>query len=452
MIAATQQSRISTEPNSEAIFAGALQQLVMRYSLSWLAAGCATGFIIAFLLFCPAAGKALGEFSYGRWLPVHLNIQLYGWSALPMVGVLLKGFLRPGRTALFHAHAVLGIWSLALLMGGVSWLAGETSGKLFLDWSGLPLLLYMSALGALWAVIGWHYLLDLIAPLPGRRLSLPMLFLKGTLLAGLSVVPLALYHVSQRSNYPAIDPGTGGPTGASLLASTLGIILVLALIPRFLGLVRKPGANALAFWIWFGLAVADYLAIDHGTSSHRDWRQIGAVAMLLGSAPLLIGYLRGFQWNERSGLWLNGALCWWGLLVSMGFIVFLPGVLDRVKFTHALIAHADLAMPGLMTSINMLILANLATPPAGAIRSITGRRAFWLWQGALAIQVVLLLGIAAMEAVDHGALWKTTGYSQLFFNLRLLTGISMGTAAALWVWSVWAGKDYEDASELNTQY
>jgi len=438
-----EQSRVSVEPNQESAFAGALQQLVIRYSLSWLAAGCTAGFMIAFLLFHPTFGNVLGEFSYGRWMPVHLNFQLYGWSALPVVGVLLKAFLRPGRTALGQARFVLGFWSLALAMGGVSWFAGETSSKLFLDWAGWPRLLFMAALSVLWGVLGWNYLLNLRSP--GRDSSRPVILLKGILLAGLAVVPWALYHVTERTNYPAIDPGTGGPTGSSLLASTLGIILVLAIIPRFLSLVRKPGANARAFWIWYALAVGYFLAIDHGNSSHRDWRQIGAVAMLLGGAPLLTSYLRGFRWNETSGPWLNATLCWWCSLVVMGFLVFLPGILDRVKFTHALIAHADLAMPGLITSLNMLILANLATPPSPAIGALTGRRAFWLWQAALAVQVVLLLGISAMEAVNHGELWKTNGYAQLFFNLRLLTGISMGTAAALWVWTAWTGKDYEHA-------
>jgi len=387
-----EQSRVSVEPNQESAFASSLQQLVIRYSLSWLAAGCTAGFMIAFLLFHPTFGNVLGEFSYGRWMPVHLNFQLYGWSALPMVGVLLKAFLKPGRAALGQARFVLGFWSLALAMGGVSWFAGETSSKLFLDWAGWPRLLFMAALAVLWGILGWNYLLGLRSP--GRDASRPVILLKGILLAGLAVVPWALYHVTERTNYPAIDPGTGGPTGSSLLASTLGIILVLAIIPRFLSLTS---------------------------------------------------YLRGFRWNENSGPWLKATLCWWCSLVVMGFLVFLPGILDRVKFTHALIAHADLAMPGLITSLNMLILANLATPPSPAIGVLTGRRAFWLWQAALAVQVVLLLGISGMEAVNHGELWKTNGYAQLFFNLRLLTGISMGTAAALWVWSAWTGKDYEHA-------
>ncbi len=426
----------------QSAFAGELQKLVLRYSLSWLAAGSMVGLLIALLLFRPTLGTALGEFTYGRWVPVHLNFQLYGWSSLPIVGVLLKGFLRPGASGLRQANLALGAWSMALGMGGVSWLAGETSGKLFLDWAGMPRLLFMLALALLWAVLVWNYLASLFGTsAPGMRTSRLMALVKGILLAGLAVVPWALYHVSQRQDHPAIDPGTGGPTGSSLLISTLGIVLVIILIPRLLSLRRRPDAVVRGFWIWFAAAGVYFLTLDHGNSSHRDWRQIGAVAMLLGGAPTLIAYLRQFQWNENARPWLTAVLCWWGSLVVMGFIVFLPGVLDRVKFTHALIAHADLAMPGLVTSLNMLILAHLAPSSSGSARAILGRPAFWLWQGALALQIVLLLAISAREGADSGELWKLTGHASLFFTARLITGISMGAAALLWVWSAWTGKE-----------
>lgn len=437
---------MTAAPRTQGAFADDFQRLVLRYTLSWLAAGTFFGFMMALLLLQPTLGKWLGEFSYGRLVPVHLNFVLFGWSALPIVGVLLKAFLRPGEAGLRQANLALGTWSLALAMGGVSWLGGETSGKLFLDWSGTPRWMFLLALALLWAILFWNYLASLLFPAsqslePSRSMTL----LKGVMLAGLSVVPWALYHVSERQNNPAIDPGTGGPTGSSLLISTLGIVLVIALIPRLLALPRKPGASAPAFWLWFAAAAGYFLFVEHGNSSHRDWRQICAVAMLLGGAPALIHYLRGFQWNENAAPWLTSVLCWWGSLVAMGFLDFLPGILDRVKFTHALIAHADLAMPGLVTSLNMLILANLAPPTSAAAQAITGRRAFWLWQGALVFQVVLLLGIAMMEATDPGELWNLYGYSTLFFSLRLITGISMFAAALLWLWSAWTGRKYESA-------
>ena len=419
-----------------------LQQLVLRYSLSWLAVGCSVGFLMILLLVCPTLGLALGEFSYGRWVTLHLNFQLYGWGSLPLVGVLLKSFLRPGPAGLHQANLALSAWSLALAMGGVSWLAGETSGKLFLDWAGTPLLLLVLALTLLWVILTWNYLASLFEANPsGRRDCLALTLIKGGLLATLTSVPWALHHVSQRQSYPAIDPGTGGPTGASLLDSTLGIVVVIALLPRLLSIPRKPGTAAPAFWIWFALASGYFLTLNHGNSSHRDWRQIGAMAMLLVGVPAFIQFLRQYQWNEKAGLWFTSVQCWWATLVAMGFIDFLPGVLDRAKFTNALIAHADVAMPGLLTSLNMLILGNLATPGSEASRAILGRRAFWLWQGALILQVVITVAIATREAADSGELWKVTGYASAFFTARLMTAISMGTAALIWVWRVWETAD-----------
>ena len=64
------------EPPTQSVFARELQQLVLRYSLTWLAAGSLVGFLMALLLLCPALGGALGELSYGRWVPVHLNIRI----------------------------------------------------------------------------------------------------------------------------------------------------------------------------------------------------------------------------------------------------------------------------------------------------------------------------------------------------------------------------------------
>lgn len=45
---------------------------------------------LAIVLLIPSAGGWLGEWTYGRWMPVHLNFQLYGWLNMPLVAWLLK--------------------------------------------------------------------------------------------------------------------------------------------------------------------------------------------------------------------------------------------------------------------------------------------------------------------------------------------------------------------------
>ncbi|MGD2113822.1 MAG: hypothetical protein PVG07_02145, partial [Acidobacteriota bacterium] len=69
--------------------APALADLVTLHSLGWLAAGNLVGLLLATLLLAPGAGSALAPLTYGRWMPVHWNAQLYGWLALPLVGLLL---------------------------------------------------------------------------------------------------------------------------------------------------------------------------------------------------------------------------------------------------------------------------------------------------------------------------------------------------------------------------
>src|SRR6266702_2964409 len=106
------------------------------HSLGWLYAANLIGVWLAILLLFPSAGHWMGAWSYGRWTPVHLNFQLYGWMALPLIAWAMRIYRADGDRVAPWSRAALVLWSLALTIGGVSWLQGESSGKLFLDWSG----------------------------------------------------------------------------------------------------------------------------------------------------------------------------------------------------------------------------------------------------------------------------------------------------------------------------
>lgn len=49
-----------------------------------------------------------------------------------------------------------------------------------------------------------------------------------------------------------------------------------------------------------------------------------------------------------------------------GWLTFLPGIPERLKFTNGLVAHAHLAMAGVVTSVNGMILNQL--DPARPLR------------------------------------------------------------------------------------
>ena len=213
------------------IMSAAVGRLTARHALGWLVAANLVGVWLAASLVWPALGDALEPFTYGRWMPLHLNWQLYGWCALPLVGALLAWCVDSRHPqATLHVRVALGAWTLALVAGGVAWLIGVTSGKLFLDWFGWARGLLSAAMVVLWTACAAHACWR--RGQPGERLNDGM---RRGLLLGLLFVPGLLYWAAGRDVYPAINPDSGGATGASLLGSTLGILTLYGLLPRLLG-------------------------------------------------------------------------------------------------------------------------------------------------------------------------------------------------------------------------
>ena len=122
-------------------------------------------------------------------------------------------------------------WSAALALGSVSWLAGGSSGKLFLEWSGAARVALPVAMAMLWLSLarGW---LAQRRSFSGRGVVLPAGRPGGltspALLLALLPVPAILYWASGPGVYPPFNPDSGGATGSSLLGSSLGIVAVLA--------------------------------------------------------------------------------------------------------------------------------------------------------------------------------------------------------------------------------
>ena len=52
------------------------------HNLFWLVLANAVGVLLATLLIVPRLNNILGEWTYGRWMSVHINLQLYGWCSL----------------------------------------------------------------------------------------------------------------------------------------------------------------------------------------------------------------------------------------------------------------------------------------------------------------------------------------------------------------------------------
>jgi cytochrome c oxidase cbb3-type subunit 1 len=401
-----------------------LARSVARHALAWLAAANAVGVLLAALLLWPQLNRALAPFTYGRWMPLHLDWQLYGWCSLPLIGALLAWMLAPDDTAgVRPARWALRAWSIALAAGGVSWLGGVTSGKLFLDWSGWARPLLPVAMTALWSVLA--------AATWARRNALGRVALAGRVaaLAALLPVPAVLYWSAGRAVYPSVNPDSGGATGAALLGSTLALVAIAGWLPHALGLRAAAEARRAKWIFWSGVVVsaAVFFAIDRGHASHHAPAQIVALGTLLAWAPLLAVYYRGFAWPVSAWRWLQAAWVWWTLLLASGWLTFWPGVSERFKFTDVLVAHAHLAMAGAVTSLGAALLAALGRAPGG------GAAGFWAWQLGLTVQLAALVALGVGETTDVGGYFAGSAWVTALLAVRLVAGVGMFGGSLAWL-------------------
>lgn len=406
---------------NEALLPMEIAQSVARHSLGWLVAANAVGVWLALALLWPEVGDGLAPLTYGRWMPLHHNWQLYGWCSLPWIGVLLTWCFAGRRPrAEQEMRWALRVWTFALLVGGLSWLAGNVSGKLFLDWHGWARGLLPAAMIVLWLVLAAHVRSKWAEwTLAARRW-------RAGVLGALATVPVVFYWSTARSVYPAVNPHSGGATGTSLLGSTLGIVTLFLALPELLRVTRECAAIRHK-WLG-GLLVGSwgvFALLDHGDVSHHVGAQSVALGVLLAWIPLLGLHWRACAWPAAARPWIWAALGWWALLVASGWTAFLPGFSEALKFTHGLVAHAHLAMAGLLTSVNGAILVTLCrrAAPLGV----------WLaWQLGCVVHVAALSVLGWFEVSHVAGLMLSEEWSQGWLLLRFAAGVSMTAASVVW--------------------
>jgi cytochrome c oxidase cbb3-type subunit 1 len=338
--------------------------------------------------------------------------------------------LPPPSVANRRASLALTVWCGALAAGAVSWLSGGASGKLFLSWSGAASLVFTGAQFYLWGV--------LVSGLRMRwRLGLDGNARRGidaTLLAALFFVPIALYISAQPQVYPPVNPHSGGATGHSLLASSLGIAGIGLALPILLGrrsrsAIRRPATIITSIYVfnWF-----IYAAMGHGNASNHDPAQIAGLSTLLAWPPLFVWWFRKFEWNANHHPWLISSALWTAFLVIDGMIIFLPSVLVGAKFTHSIVAHAHLAMAGLLTSLNLLMLVSLA--PASNLGGKLAGKIMWLTWNLAALGMVIALALLGWFEgrnpllVPYGGPIVTNVYV-----IRLVLGAVMAAVGLHWL-------------------
>ena len=398
---------------------------VAWHSLAWLVFANAVGVVIATLLVAPRLDHILGEWTYGRWMPVHINLQLYGWCSVPLLGFLFKVYGADRAGVAQWCRPALWIWSTALTAGAISWLTGHSSGKLFLDWTGYTRVLFPLAIAAVWCVLAFAMLRNSANQSRAVRIAK----IAGLLL--LLLVPFLIYIAASPDLYPPINPDTGGPTGASQLESALVVIAILLLLP--FGLTHRVRGRARQItiaWSVFAAEVLLCLALGRTSVSHHRPIQYISLGSLLVWLPLTPAYFRAFHWHPNTRRWRIAFLCWWSILLPTGWCLFLPGILDRIKFTDGLVAHSLLAMGGFASSLLIFVLVQLLGEKGWIFDKAWP---FYLWQASVLAYVALLFFAGWREGIQPAFVMTPGAARNAIYVLRLLLGSLMLIASAEWL-------------------
>jgi cytochrome c oxidase cbb3-type subunit 1 len=414
-------------PTAKPARAGGITSAV-HHALGWLVVGNAIGVMIAVLLLLPRLNIWLGEWTYGRWMMVHMNVLLFGWCGIPMLALLFRTYrIDRGRLSSW-SRPIVWLWSAALVIGSYSWLQGHSSGKLFLDWSGYSRVFFPLGLLCLWIFLALSLAIDrprqsaLGVTIAARILGLLALF----------PVPLALYMASSPNIYPAVNPDTGGPTGASQLESTLGVVLILLALPFAVAPRRRQKLRiVVVLWAVFLLELSLLAFLNHGDVSHRVPAQYLSLASVLVWIPLVPVYYNQFEWNPATRRWRTAFLAWWAGLVLTGWVMFLPGILDRFKFTDALVGHSLVAVAGFLSAYVVFTLIQILGESDSWIlnRSLS----FYAWNMGVLAYVIIIMIAGWFESTDPAFTIAPGPVRNLIYVIRLLTGISMLAGSLEWL-------------------
>jgi len=398
------------------------------HSLFWLVFANAIGVLIAILLLIPALNQELGEWTYGRWMMAHMNLELYGWTSLPLVGFLFRVYGADSSAAAQWCRPVLWVWSAALGVGVFSWLSGHSSGKLFLDWSGYARIVFPGALLMLWLLLVFALVANW-SDSENAAVAAKVAKLIGLVI--LLAVPFVLYIASNPNTYPPVNPDTGGPTGASQLESSLAVVAILLVLP--FGLARrKPRKSRIIAIAWIVLAAESVLCVAMGRAeiSHHQPAQFLSLGSLLVWLPLTPAYYTAFAWHSNTRIWRLAFLWWWAALVVTGWVFFLPGVLDHFKFTDGLVGHSFVAMAGFTSSLIIFVMVQLLGEGGWIFNRV---RSFYLWNGSVIAYVVVVTMAGWREGFDPTFTIVPGIARNILYTLRLVTGILMLLASLDWL-------------------
>lgn len=386
------------------------------FSLLFLFIGNIFGLLLSVLIIWPDLNNLSEGITYGRLVPVHLNTQLYGWCALPLLGLLYAIFLRDVDWKVKSSSLPIYSWTCSLLIGAISWIMGSTTGKIFLEWKGIPKYLFITNLVYLLLFLGIKFSKN------RAHDSRLILSFKIILLSLLTFIPFIFLKALSIETFPPINTISSGATGTSLLLSTLVVVFIMILSPRVLkiGNLNKNSSNIL-----FSVLAAHFvlgLCTNVANSSNLDLDQIFGLSSLIIWIPLVYWYYRNIHLNPLQKKWIYAVYFYGLILVLSATSMFLAPILSEIKFTSFLVAHVHLAMGGVLSSYLIFILMNLDF--LKHFQHIFSRvRIFWTYNLGLVLHLLSLMLIGSLElkasGFNYGVPWNFPYY------LRLVGGILM---------------------------
>lgn len=405
-----------------------LTRILTKSSLFFLLVGNLIGLLLSILLAFPDTNFLLPEVNFGRLVPVHLNFQLYGWSAIPLIGLILNLFLDKNQWIHRTASLPVFIWSLSLCIGAISWVLGYSSGKLFLEWQGFAKYVFLFNLGILWCFTAYSYFLGQFKEdTKGAKI------LKVVLIAILSSIPFIFYQALSPNLFPPINKISSGATGSSLLLSTLAVIFIMLILPLILKVTRVRAINTYFVFIFFFLHafLSKYINLSHSTNFDKD--QIIGLSSLIIWIPLIYLYYRDFKFHKCSRQWLLSCLFWGTILTLTAIYMFLPPQLIVAKFSSYLVTHVHLAMGGFISSLCMIILTSLPNTNS----HLGDKKLFSLWHIGLLMHFTSTIILGYLEYQTSGILYHYPGSLadgvQYDYILRIIAGTILTYCPMKWL-------------------
>jgi cytochrome c oxidase cbb3-type subunit 1 len=209
------------------------------------------------------------------------------------------------------------------------------------------------------------------------------------------------------------------------------VVAILLVVP--FGITRRKHSTSrpiVAAVLLFSLQCLLCFALNRGDTSHHLPSQYLSLGSLMAWLPLAPLYYSSFDWHANTRRWRMALLWWWGFLVISGWVMFLPGVLDRFKFTDGLVGHSLVAVAGFLTALLALVLVQLLGDNGWIL---TRRWSFRMWNWGVLGYVVLMLIAGWIEGNAPAFTIVPGAIRNILYALRLVSGILMLVSSTEWL-------------------